>query len=192
GKVDVRQLGSPTGHSTPQLALWNDNTFRLVVGSESGRIYMYTDIENNLAPNSQFTPISNDLSNLDIGAFAKPALADLNNDGLVDVVVGTYNGGLLYYQQSDIADALPNVPKNADIRIYPNPTNGQLTIELNNNFAPNTQLLIYDICGKLVLSETLSSAQNTHTLTLGHLPSGVCMLHLRNNGLNLVQKVVVR
>ena len=142
--------------------------------------------------NGKFVPVSNDLSNLDIGAFAKPALADLNNDGLVDVVVGTYNGGLLYYQQSDIADALPNVPKNADIRIYPNPTNGQLTIELNNNFAPNTQLLIYDICGKLVLSETLSSAQNTHTLTLGHLSSGVYMLHLRNNGLNLVQKVVVR
>jgi hypothetical protein len=192
GKVDVRQLGSPTGHSTPQLALWNDNTFRLVVGSESGRIYMYTDIENNLALNSQFTPLSNDLSNLDVGAFAKPALADLNNDGAIDMVVGTYNGGLLYYQQSAIADALPNVPKSANIRIYPNPTNGQLTIELNNNFAPNTQVLIYDICGKLVLSETLSSAQNTHTLTLGHLPSGVYMLHLRNNGLNLVQKVVVR
>jgi N-acetylneuraminic acid mutarotase len=68
-------------------------------------------------------------------------------------------------------------PAASTINVYPNPTRGPVTIELQGQGSlPNTPLKIYTIDGRLVGRTLL--ANSTQTLDLGPLPAGIYFLHL--------------
>ena len=57
------------------------------------------------------------------------------------------------------------------IQIYPNPSNGEFTVNLNSLSQVNVELNVYDILGKLVYRTSLNDDNNT--LNLSFLQSGV-------------------
>ncbi len=76
-----------------------------------------------------------------------------------------------------------------EINIFPNPSNGILTIDALNKGLSSIQL--FDIKGKLV-----SSFTHTHVtkqeLNLGNLPEGIYTLHIRMNNTIVVRKFVLK
>ncbi|MCW5519138.1 T9SS type A sorting domain-containing protein [Aureitalea sp. L0-47] len=74
------------------------------------------------------------------------------------------------------------------IRVYPNPTNGSVTISGNLRA---TNLEVYNVLGARVMQLKLSSEQTQ--LDISDLPSGVYMFRLTStDGSSVVKKVIKR
>lgn len=96
GGVDVRQVGSPYGYAAPVIAkLDTTNQDYLLVMSESGKLFAYTDLEQ-----SVFTLVENYAPLLQRrGGRGGIALADLNENASLEMAVGNIRGGLSLYSQ---------------------------------------------------------------------------------------------
>ncbi|MFM2282840.1 MAG: Secretion system C-terminal sorting domain, partial [Bacteroidota bacterium] len=62
--------------------------------------------------------------------------------------------------------------------IYPNPTNGQLNVDIQSTALTNTVVRTFDMLGKVVYSEntTLVKGMNTLRLDFSHLAKGTYVL----------------
>jgi hypothetical protein len=85
----------------------NDSDLDLIIGEENGRLYLFrnesgTSTEITVSDNEQI--LENNLDNLDFGIGSKPQLVDLNQDGMLDLVVGELFGRIYYVQNTGTAD----------------------------------------------------------------------------------------
>ena len=71
----------------------SDGNYELLIGSETGEVSLYREITNNgeisFKQDSSFT--------LSLNNYSTPVIADVNNDGKVDIISGSLGGGLLFY-----------------------------------------------------------------------------------------------
>lgn len=84
GELDVGSFSSPA------MVDWNsDGKKDLVVGSRSGKIFLFLNIGTDGAPS--FSSKGADIY-INVGSYATPFVADWNNDGKFDVICGSGNG----------------------------------------------------------------------------------------------------
>jgi len=131
GGVDVDQSYISTGFSNPTL-YDSSGVYQLFVGSFSGNIYQFTNIDNNL--NGQFTAINSTSSNIWDGGKSALALADINNDNNPDMIVGNLSGGISFFSSDTLltdttTTNVSNQTKNIDFTIYPNPAKTNFTFK---------------------------------------------------------------
>jgi len=159
--------------------------FRLQRVSQTlGKISVFTNATRttHVAGSPQMFPINAAITGLNVvqsgsipqGAPARALTATLNNLNICDTIISGTSG---------IADN----KKVADmINIYPNPNNGAFIIETNASENQST-IMLYDINGKLVLTQTLNSKT---TIDAGNLNAGIYNLSLISNE-GVVNKCVV-
>lgn len=119
----------------------------------------------------------------------KPAVAYLDNDSTLDIMMGCRRGGLFFLgSQNDsfesignsgIAETLaPNPPK---ISIYPNPAKDFVTLQYSNNTSVNNAIItITDILGKCLVTHSFSleaGKGNEQVSTYG-LPAGFYIVNV--------------
>ncbi|MFA7686353.1 MAG: T9SS type A sorting domain-containing protein [Moheibacter sp.] len=75
---------------------------------------------------------------------------------------------------------------NQSLQIYPNPSNGELNIQLKEK-SNNISLNIYDLTGKRVAQNTFENS-NKLNVNLSHLPPGTYVIHLVADGKKWTQK----
>ena len=111
-------------------------------------------------------PLAND-------TFLTPTLADLDNDGDVDMLCASPNGNFFYYE--NILNATNTTTPHADFsaNISPNPTNNYLNINTEESL---TQIEIYDLTGRQLATY---SGQQT-LISIQDLNSGTYMIRLIN------------
>ena len=131
GGVDVDQSYISTGFSNPTL-YDSSGVYQLFVGSFSGNIYQFTNIDNNL--NGQFSTVNSTSSNIWDGGKSALALADINNDNNPDMIVGNLSGGISFFSSDTLLTDttitnVSNQTKNIDFTIYPNPSETNFTIK---------------------------------------------------------------
>ncbi len=71
-----------------------------------------------------------------------------------------------------------------NVTIYPNPNNGIIHITLTSELSKNSTLEIYDVIGKLIVTEALTNELNTSNIS--HLSSGIYSFRVLNNN-NIVK-----
>ena len=76
---------------------------------------------------------------------------------------------------------------NSDIRVYPNPTTGELKIESVNTKIDNVE--VYDIAGKLVQTHRLNSTTNA-ILDVSTLANGTYLVNIYSEGQKTTKKFV--
>lgn len=199
GNVDVTDnyIYSEQGYTVPAFYKNPDDSLRLVVGSASGRIYFYTNLENNFT--SSFTQdmnlkfkdhydstyygvlfhLGSDSSKIffNEGYRCAPAIGDLNNDGYPDMILGNFSGGLSFFKGISgpthgvgISDYKNS--KGFSVEIFPNPANNVLNIIFENQTLNHDyQVLIKDLTGRVHLTKTISS-QLTFPLNIDNLKNG--------------------
>lgn len=145
GKVNVTQKGFFTGSSKPWFFTEN-NVTKLYVGSERGYVFAYDNIDNNLT--GKFRLIDSIYQNINPGIKSSVTAADLNNDGMAEVIIGNKRGGLEFYRSAGFLDAREYVLKT--FKLYPNPTNGVFNIETSDKIM---EVKVYDMKGVLLLNK---------------------------------------
>lgn len=153
--------------SVPWFFRGPDGQWQLLVGSHNGRIYYYDGISGNL--NAPFNLITNTFMGLREGARTAVSLADINADGLPDMVVGNYSGGLTLFMGSTTA-SLPENTREAQLFLFPNPTDGLLFIR-----GEYKEFSVLDIQGRYILQTSQTP------LDLSVLPSGLYVLKACND-----------
>jgi hypothetical protein len=173
GKVDVRNPNlSIFGHCVPHFFRDNEGAIHLFAGSEFGEIHYYTEIENNLA--GEFKLVMKNYLWIDEGLYSAVAIADLNNDGLQDMVVGNYSGGLSWFQgTTPPPENVSEIPAaSIHLRVTPNPARQFISIQTNIPVGEIAHYKVMDMTGKVVLS--------------GNLPSTGIDVSMLKNGIYLV------
>jgi len=140
----------------------------LLLGDEFGRLWYYHDFDtiNKLVPTNRILVWDNGANKVDsnriFSRYSIPAVADLDDDSLPDIMLGCLRGGLIFLgsanhgfenlRNSGLETAVPYHPIHIDL--FPNPAKDVVVLEYNNPAErQNTTLVVTDILGRQVLSQ---------------------------------------
>jgi hypothetical protein len=183
GEVNVQSPVNYLGYSAP---VFYDSAgiTHLLVGSFDGEIWHYTNIDNNLT--GKFTLVGSVLG-VKERIIASPAVADINGDGLKDLIVGNLAGGLRCYTEQiiDIAAIDPDPVFNC----YPNPASGIINVEFNSIPKTTRNIIIADVLGKTVMN--INSSLKKIQIDVSHLVTGSYLISIDDGGKTVSQKIII-
>ena len=176
GSVDVRDYSSSYyGYSVPNLFYYQGQLL-LCVGSEQGRLFLYRVTDN---------PVFEEVGYLwevicpempeSFGMHSAAAAADLNGDGVLEVVVGNFAGGLQLFNGNIIVNQGIEEVSDDIFNVFPNPAQGCITIEGKG------RLTIANLLGQTILAKEIRGSETVD------LPRGIWLVRLNN----AVRKIVV-
>jgi len=179
GGVDVcDHAASYFGYSVPTLFRKGDEVL-LAVGSEQGKVFLFSGLNNSV--DAVFSDVSShwgdyvcDFENR-FGLRPAAALADLDADGSLEMVVGNFSGGLELLNGNIAVNQDVEELSECDFRVYPNPAQGQVTVEGTG------WLTVSNLLGQTILTREINGR------TMIALPQGFWLVRL--NG--FTKKVIV-
>ena len=180
GGISVNNDESLYGFSTPYV-YEEENEINILIGSESGQIYHYRSINNDLSLN--FELLSDNFQGLAQGKNTALVYEDFTNDGKRDLFLGMQTGGLFYFVNDSIAIDLEINKENNELAIYPNPANNFINVETNIK----SQILIYSSIGQLVLNKKI---YGTSTLDISYLSKGYYLLNINQQDYSEWRKII--
>jgi hypothetical protein len=188
GNVKVKKWNAFTGYAVPCL-FDSAGSYRLIVGSESGYLYYYTNIDGNL--NGTFTLVDSAYQGIWGGIRAVPFIRDINGDSLPDLIVGNYAGGVEFWKGDLTAGIHESAYSGFTFDLFPNPAHDQVTFRVNTSAnVRNCEIRIYNLLGGMVQQLTPGS-ERTITLNTAGLPAGIYFCRLDINGSYQVKKLVI-
>ncbi|MCB9360863.1 MAG: T9SS type A sorting domain-containing protein [Flavobacteriales bacterium] len=114
---------------------------------------------------------------------------------LVFTGFGGMMSGKTYFNKELLQNVSVNdVDQNVQLSIYPNPTQGNVTLLVDYPSSDNVEIKIVDLSGKLAYQNILglSAGINQKVLDINHLTSGVYIMSIRNEKFNTSQKLIIR
>ena len=147
GGIDTRIPGYINGFSAP-LVFESDGARYLLTGTDNGKLELYE------IPVEDFTAVfplvSEKWGDIYTGTRSKAALGDLDNDGLLELVIGNYRGGLGVFATRTAGKLVTSSYEREGISrlsVFPNP----MSEYLNFNSPEDGLLEVFDLQGKIIL-----------------------------------------
>jgi len=192
GGVDARFNHPQDGYSAPVMLDFN-GSFMLFVGTIDGSVKRYTDIDNNL--NGRFQLEDEMYGEVYDGSRIGIALADLNDDDILELVVGNFRGGLTAYQSSistdgDIVSSTISAEIEDEIKLYPNPAHDFINIELGDLDHRNIQINIYNSIGQILVSRRVS--ESIEQIETNRFAKGIYFCEIKLETERVIKKFVVK
>ncbi len=194
GGVDVLKWNI-TGYSVPFM-YDSAGSYRMIVGSEANRSYSYPmgwiwffkNIDGNLA--GKFSLVDSVYHNIWEGTRMILNGKDINNDGLMDLVIGNYTGGIALYMGDTTTTSVEELHEQTiNFSIYPNPSTGEINIyipELNRH--DKLEINIYNSLGEIIEKQYITSI---NTKIEKHLPPGIYSCQVSTTAFSKTQKLAV-
>jgi len=186
GKASTKDINYINNYSSPYGYL-NGDELQLFTGSENGRIYLYDAISGD--PDSEFNLVSENLGNIREGIRTSPAIADINNDGVLDILVGNRRGGLSFYV-SDLANETvstkPSLASELEITISPNPVIDKLSINTTTY-----KRLDYSLLSANGILINKGKLEGEATIDITNQPAGIYFIEIKS-GVSIVTKKIVK
>jgi hypothetical protein len=178
GGVDTRIPGFDSGYSSPVFFEQNGK-WQLLAGTQTGRLELYADIDGNL--DGVFDLISETFGGIREGGRTHPALADIDNDGLLEIAVGNFSGGFAIFQ-SELKGGEPvNVRDRItlldDLWIWPNPARDKLTLQLEETTTSGL-LTVFNAQGKALYQQDWNG--NEYELSVDAWARGIYWVRLQD------------
>ena len=179
GQIDTRIPGVITSHSKLDLISIDGKDF-LVIGTIYGDLRLY---EIGADPNAEFALVDTTLGFIRVGSQVDPAFADIDDDGLLEVLVGNKRGGLSSFS-TDIS-ALPvstsPIISAADIQLRSNLVRDVISTDRDMLVSMH----VFNTVGQLV-----HSGQNVSQLNVSNLLPGIYFVKLDHGGQSNTVKFV--
>ena len=199
GEVDVTDYAvSWYGYSTPYFFRLPDGETKLMVGSESGKINLYDNVDNNL--DGKFNKQENigeflglDNFNPDRGFRTSPALVNLDTDDYLELITGNFSGGLEFFGTNpDVLMSLKKPKQTANkLIISPNPAKSLVTISVSRKQS-NFKVKIFTTAGKEISSKLIQHIKNNQfTLDVKNLRTGVYIITVQSGQTIYTGKLVI-
>ncbi len=183
GNVDVVS-NSPDGFPIPHFFRHNDTTF-LLIGTYSGALFFYDEIDENLASNSSFNLRNSNFLGLqnELKGFSSAFVEDIDNDGKLNLFVGMDLGGLYLLEHEDGSNlSIESLNIQPSFQIFPNPFSTSFTVSSN----VNSNMKILDINGKVMFEKHIASGEQSFDFT--NFPAGIYFVQLEK--FNVVKKLI--
>lgn len=112
------------------------------------------------------------------------------NKQVFDLVNNTQQSAYSIFIAHFIPNALSNETfTNYSFSIFPNPNNGEFTVEINSVDFVETSLEIFDMLGKLIYNQNLNSNQTT--INTKYIEKGVYLVKLTRGNQTTTSKIVI-
>ena len=181
----------PDGYAVPYF--FEDNgQYKLLMSCGKGDVYLYDNIDGNINGNFNLSDTIISGTEGSRGSFnLSVSGGDLNNDGLTDMLLGIYSGGVKVYMQYR-PTSVPGISSSAipAFVVAPNPVNDICSIRvINNQTGIKNKLNVMNYLGQNLRSYTFLS--DHFSFDTKELPSGVYMLKLISGRGSTTQKLIV-
>ena len=129
------------------------------------------------------------------GATTQTLNVDTTTAGTYYVVVTDANG--CFGGDSVVVTAVPclgidNVVRMVDVKMYPNPTNGELNIAIDGIEGQDAVITIMDLTGKVIESSNINVTSNqVYTYNLSGKASGLYLVRITSGNMNVVKRVTL-
>lgn len=189
GLIDTR-YSNFYGSAAPVI-LDFDGDYHIFTGSEAGYLMHYSNIDGNI--DGVFTLETDFFGEIREGFNTHPAIADINNDGVLDMVIGNKRGGLSIFKTKLNTDGTPvavnYIYKKTEVNIFPNPAKRFFNIEIKNGNSSHVHLTVFNAVGQEVQRQSFSGAN--HQVDCQNLSSGIYFVRLESGGEVFLEKVVI-
>lgn len=186
GGVSTVEYWNITGHSVPCLFNNASGDREMLLGSESGWLYHYGDIEGNLA--GTWTLLDSTFLELRDGERTGVCLYDFTGDSVLDMVVGNYRGGLSFWR-SDLTSAINSPPtSSASFSVLPNPASDAVEIVLPGT-QENATWQVLNSVGQLLLDGRLLGQRTA--IDVSGLSDGVYLVRISSGATSGTKRIVV-
>ncbi len=103
-------------------------------------------------------------------------------------------GGLILNLNGACLVPITALVDNPSFKVFPNPVEDQLFLQLDKLEVTNLNLRIYDVLGKMYYEVALPNLQNgiSKNIDVKHLPSGMYILHLEGEEVNQSIKLMIK
>ncbi len=189
GKVRTTEIPNPFyGYSVPWFFRDNSEVTHLVVGSEDGLIFYYTNIDGNI--DGAFT-LSDGLGDLldttnvsfDRGIHTAAAIAEISQDGKLEMIVGNYSGGLEYFNgNAEVSPGYNDYQSNLkNLILYPNPATKVIYCRTGQVNALINQVQILDINGRLLYQDdNPQKEEGFYHIDLRNVQNGIYLIRAKS------------
>lgn len=119
--------------------------------------------------------------------------ADVDNDGLMDLVIGNLAGGLSYYSGSTSGvgpDAIFANEKPIDLRIYPNPNSGDFYLEINEMGRTSGDFILFDLVGNEVFRKS-GIGDGKHQIDVSDLAKGMYVSIVKSEDRAVYKRLII-
>lgn len=115
---------------------------------------------------------------------------EIGNPGTYYVTVADEN--CLFRSEATVVTSLDDL-KSGNLSIYPNPSKGEFTLEMTDNYRGNMNLILFDLLGNQLRTETVEklSGHMKKEISFSQLPNGIYHLVIEQNRLRNVRKIVI-
>lgn len=188
GDVSTVEWWNITGHSVPFM-FNGDAGKEIILGSESGWLHHYGDIDGNLE--GAWTLIDSTFLDIHDGQRTGVCLYDFTGDGALDMVIGNYRGGLSFWRSDDntSVDQAEGGDQQHTFSLYPNPAVEEVQLVAHVPLDRNSYWSLTNSMGQMV--KTLKAVADRNSMSLAGLSPGIYHVRLEGTGSTATQRLVV-
>jgi len=168
----------------------HDGDFDLFLGEYYGN-FQYFRNSGTIEVPSFAPPIANPFGLVPTYQFNFPAIADLDDDGDDDIIVGEYYGMFQYFKNTEINIGIGENPAEADFELFPNPATDVVFISFRDEPKGGTvDISVIDLNGRIVKSAILNT--NDQELMTNDMKPGIYFVRIIRDDKIFTRKLVIR